>query len=77
MKVINTHYTMCFWFEIIYIPFGITNVVQEHESRLFYGSGGTLKKLFVSFSFPLLFEHAKGKHKGVMKLNVLALLLLR
>ena len=76
MKVINTHYTMSFWFKIIYIPFGITNVVQKHESRLFFGSG-TLKKLFVSFSFPLLFEHAKSKHEGIMKLNVLALLLLR
>ena len=75
MKVINTHYTICFWFEIILT--GITNVVQEHESRLFFGSGGTLKKFFVSFSFPLLFEHAKGKHEGIMKLNVLALLLLR
>ena len=74
MKVINTHYTMSFWFKIIYIPFDITNVVQEHESRLFFGSG-TLKKFFVSFSFPLLFEHAKGKHEGIMKLNVLALLL--
>ena len=76
MKVINTYYTMSVWFKIIYIPFGITNVVQEHESRLFFGSG-TLKKLFVSFSFPLLFEHAKGKHEGIMKLYVLALLLLR
>ena len=65
---------MSFWFKIIYIPFGITNVVQE--SQLFFGSG-TLKKFFVSFSFPLLFEHAKGKHEGIMKLNVLALLLLR
>ena len=77
MKVINTYYTMCFWFEIIYIPFGIANVVQEHESRLFYESGGTLKKFFLSFSFPILFEHAKGKNEGIMKLNVLALLLLR
>ena len=47
---------------------------REHESRLFFGSG-TLKKFFVLFSFPLLFEHAKGIHEGIMKLNVLALLL--
>ena len=67
MKMINTHLALT----------GITNVVQEHESRLFFGSGGTLKKFFVSFSFPLLFEHAKGKHEGIMKLNVLALLLLQ
>ena len=43
----------------------------------FFGSGGTLKRFFVPFSFPLLFEHAKGKHEGIMKLNVLALLLLQ
>ena len=47
---------------------------RENDSQFFFGSG-PLKKLFVSFSFPLLFEHAKAKHNGIMKLNVLALLI--
>ena len=71
----SDQYTLCDVFLVRNYLFHLALPMLCSRNSQFFFESGTLEKFFVSFSFPFLFEHPKAKHDGIIKLNVLVLLL--